>query len=155
MKKVYLLSKVDEGKCVGDRFCENVCPTRAIRMENKKAVVDGTKCAGCLHCLDACGEGAIMVLERQEPLILGVGTTEMDPAKIGVTTKQGQTYVKRAGGSAGRPGQLPFDAYERKFRDCASFAIKPPAGEKVDELITRIKKLEQLNDIGELVELLS
>ena len=52
MKKVFLLSKVDEDKCVGDRFCVNVCPTRAIRMENKKAVVDEARCAGCLHCLD-------------------------------------------------------------------------------------------------------
>jgi NAD-dependent dihydropyrimidine dehydrogenase PreA subunit/bacterioferritin-associated ferredoxin len=82
MKKVFLLSKVDEDKCVGDRFCVNVCPTRAIRMENKKAVVDEAKCAGCLHCLDACSEGAIMVLGREEPLVLGVDTSEMDPAEI-------------------------------------------------------------------------
>ena len=83
MKKVYLLSRVDEDKCVGDRFCENVCPTRAIRMVNKKVVVDESTCAGCLHCLDACGEGAIMVFERQEPLVLGVDTSEMDRAEIG------------------------------------------------------------------------
>ncbi len=82
MKKVYLLSKVDEDKCVGDRFCENVCPTRAIRMVNKKAVVDAKRCAGCLHCLDACGEGAILVLAREEPLILGIDTADMDPAEI-------------------------------------------------------------------------
>jgi NAD(P)H-nitrite reductase large subunit len=51
-------------------------------MVNKKAVVDETKCAGCLHCLDVCGEGAIMILERPEPLILGVDTTDMVPAEI-------------------------------------------------------------------------
>jgi formate hydrogenlyase subunit 6/NADH:ubiquinone oxidoreductase subunit I len=29
MKKVYFLSRVDADKCVGDRFCEHVCPTGA------------------------------------------------------------------------------------------------------------------------------
>ncbi|MEW6441621.1 MAG: 4Fe-4S binding protein [bacterium] len=82
MKKVYIVSRVEEDKCVGDRFCENVCPTRAIRMVNKKAVVDETRCAGCLHCLDACREGAIGVIGRPEPLILGVDTKGMDPAAI-------------------------------------------------------------------------
>lgn len=44
----------------------------SIWMVNKKAVVDEAKCAGCLHCLGACGEGAIPVLAREEPLILGI-----------------------------------------------------------------------------------
>jgi Fe-S-cluster-containing hydrogenase component 2 len=82
MKKVFLLSKVDEDKCVGDRFCVNVCPTGAIDMVNKKAVVDQTKCAACLHCFDACGEGAIMIQERPEPMIMGSDTDQGDPADI-------------------------------------------------------------------------
>ena len=77
-----MLTKLDEDKCVGDRFCVNVCPTGAIEMVNKKAVVDETKCAACLHCFDACGEGAIMVLERPEQLILSTDTAEVDPADI-------------------------------------------------------------------------
>ncbi|MBN1177170.1 MAG: MmgE/PrpD family protein [Dehalococcoidales bacterium] len=81
-------------------------------------------------------------------------TKGMDPAKIGVTTQEGQTYVGQAGGPAGGSGQLPFSAYERKFRDCASLAIKPLADKQVDEVIARIKKLEQLSDIRQLIELL-
>ncbi len=82
-------------------------------------------------------------------------TEGMDAAKIGVTTKQGQTYTEQAGSPEGGPEQLPFDAYERKFRDCASYAIKPLTDRQVDEVIARIKKLEQLDDVSELVKLLS
>jgi Fe-S-cluster-containing hydrogenase component 2 len=82
MKKVYLVSQVDEEKCVGDRFCENACPTGAIKMVLKKAVVDSTKCAACLRCFDACGEGAIMVIARQQPLTLGVDPAALDQAEI-------------------------------------------------------------------------
>jgi NAD-dependent dihydropyrimidine dehydrogenase PreA subunit/bacterioferritin-associated ferredoxin len=82
VKKVYLVSQVDEQKCVGDRFCENVCPTGAIRMVKKRAVVDSTKCAACLRCLDACEEGAILIVARQQPLALGVDPAGADPAAV-------------------------------------------------------------------------
>ncbi len=61
MRKVYSLAEVDQTLCIGDRICENVCPTGAIRMVKKKAVVDDRKCAACLKCVDYCGEGAIYV----------------------------------------------------------------------------------------------
>jgi 2-methylcitrate dehydratase PrpD len=78
------------------------------------------------------------------------------PVKIGVTTKQGQSYVEQAGFDAGSQGsQLPWDAYERKFRDCASCSIKPLPGKRTDDIVTCIKNLEQLGNIRELVELIS
>lgn len=81
MKKVYNLAQVDEEKCIGDKICENACPTGAIKVVKKKAIVDEKKCAGCLKCLDVCGEGAIRIVPRAEPLILGV-----DPAEVDQTT---------------------------------------------------------------------
>ena len=59
MKKVFLLSHVDEQKCIGDKICENVCPTGAIKVFNKKANVDEKKCAACLKCLDVCEPKAL------------------------------------------------------------------------------------------------
>ena len=78
-----------------------------------------------------------------------------DPAKIEVMTKQGQTYVEQAGSPTGDSEQQPFRVYERKFRDCAAYSIKRLPDTQVDEVITRIKKLEQLDDVSELVKLLS
>ena len=78
------------------------------------------------------------------------------PAKIGVTTRKGQTYIESADTApmSGAPEQLPFDAYERKFRDCASYAIKPRTNKQIDKIIALVKQLEQVDDIRELIELL-
>ena len=81
----------------------------------------------------------------------------MIPAKIGVTTKKGQTYIEQAdiAPMSDAPEQLPFDAYERKFRDCASYAVKPRTKKQIDKIIALIKQLEQVDDIREVIELLS
>jgi 2-methylcitrate dehydratase PrpD len=78
------------------------------------------------------------------------------PAKIGVTIRKGQTYIESADTApmSGAPEQLPFDAYERKFRDCASYAIKPRTNKQIDKIIALVKQLEQVDDIRELIELL-
>jgi len=79
-----------------------------------------------------------------------------EPAKIGVSTRQGQTYVEETDiAEDGSVESLPFIAYERKFRDCAAFSIKPLPDERVNDLISNIKSLEQLDDIRQLIELLS
>jgi 2-methylcitrate dehydratase PrpD len=78
------------------------------------------------------------------------------PAKIGITTSSGRTVVEPADIPAGggeRP--LPFADYERKFRDCASYAVRPRTGEQIDRLVSLVRYLEKVEDIRELVELLS
>jgi len=82
MKKVYMLAVVDEEKCIGDKICENVCPTGAIRVVEKKAKVDDTKCAACLKCVDACGEQAIRMIPRPETLVLRVDPTAVDQDEL-------------------------------------------------------------------------
>jgi len=79
------------------------------------------------------------------------------PAKIGVTTKKGQTYIEQADNTpmGDAPEQLPFDAYERKFRDCASYAVKPRTKKQIDKIVALIGQLEQVDNIREVVELLS
>ena len=57
--EILCLAQVDEALCNGDRICENVCPTAAIRVIEKKARVDGDRCVACLKCVDACPENAV------------------------------------------------------------------------------------------------
>jgi len=84
------------------------------------------------------------------------GSKGIDPAKIGVTTKAGQTYTGQAGIPAdGAEKSLPFSAYERKFRDCVAYSVKPLSDKQIDEVIARINQLEQVDDIREVIELLS
>ncbi len=87
----------------------------------------------------------------------GLATSKVESAaKIGVTTQEGQTYIEQSEiEPSGAPeGQLPFSAYERKFRDCASCSVKPLSDKQLDEIIARIKQLESVDDISEVITLL-
>lgn len=45
---------VYEQKCMGCGECEKICPANAIRIENRKSVIDGLKCIGCASCIAVC-----------------------------------------------------------------------------------------------------
>ena len=80
----------------------------------------------------------------------------MDPSRIVVTTKQGKTYVESADITAEDSEKtLPFSAYERKFRDCAAYSVKPLSDRRIDEVIACIRQLEKLDDIRQLIQLLN
>lgn len=75
------------------------------------------------------------------------------PAKIAVTLKNGSTFV----GQADVPGEgpalpPPFADYERKFRDCASNAVRPRTEKRIDSIVSLVKQLEKLPDVRELIE---
>jgi Fe-S-cluster-containing hydrogenase component 2 len=76
------MAVVDPTKCIGDRICENVCPTNAVRMIDKKAVVEKRKCAACLKCIDYCGEDAISLVPRSESMVLRVDPSEVDQDQL-------------------------------------------------------------------------
>lgn len=56
--------KVILEKCTGCTLCVRVCPFGAIKVENKKAVIDLSKCNLCGACPDACKFGAILLEKR-------------------------------------------------------------------------------------------
>lgn len=48
-------------KCTGCTLCVRVCPFGAIKIENKKAVIDLAKCNLCGACIDSCKFAAIVI----------------------------------------------------------------------------------------------
>ncbi|MBU2551609.1 MAG: 4Fe-4S binding protein [Proteobacteria bacterium] len=82
MKKVHLVSQVDESRCIGDRVCENVCPAGAIVMMEKKARVDESRCVACFKCQDVCSEDAIRFVARSEARLLRVDPSEVDAGRL-------------------------------------------------------------------------
>jgi electron transfer flavoprotein alpha subunit len=50
-------------KCTGCTLCVRVCPFGAIKIENKKAIIDLSKCNLCGACVDSCKFSAI-ILEK-------------------------------------------------------------------------------------------
>jgi 2-methylcitrate dehydratase PrpD len=78
------------------------------------------------------------------------------PAKIGLVTTAGENFIEQADISAdGGEKPPPFADYERKFRDCAAYAVRPRTGKQIDKIIALIKQLEKVEDIRELIEPLS
>ena len=57
--------KVIKDKCVGCGLCAKVCPSSAIKIIDKLAVIDLDKCNLCSACVTACKFGAILI-EREE-----------------------------------------------------------------------------------------
>lgn len=48
-------------KCTGCTLCVRVCPFSAIKVENKKAIIDLSKCNLCGACVDSCKFTAIVL----------------------------------------------------------------------------------------------
>ncbi len=52
---------VDYDLCTGCTHCMTVCPTKAIRVRNGKAIIIDNKCVDCGNCYKACPVSAIQV----------------------------------------------------------------------------------------------
>ena len=56
---------INTEKCTGCRACEQVCPEKAIHIDNCKQCTDRTKCKVCSTCLDYCVNNAREVVGKQ------------------------------------------------------------------------------------------
>jgi len=75
-----------------------------------------------------------------------------EPTRVKVITKDGQTYskvVENPLGSLERP--MSFEDCARKFSDCA----KTLGTERIDKIIDLVGRLEQLEDIREIIRLVT
>lgn len=71
--------KINDDNCVGCRRCVNVCPSDALHMEGKLAVLEQPKCVGCFKCVEACVPyDAISVIADPQPKHLGVPVEQRD-----------------------------------------------------------------------------
>jgi 2-methylcitrate dehydratase PrpD len=75
---------------------------------------------------------------------------------VEIRTRDGRVLVSQPDGVPGDP-RHPVDWHllETKFRDCVSFSRRRVPAQNVDAAIERIRNLEQLTDVGEIVRLLT
>jgi len=62
-------AQINKEKCVGCGQCEKKCPVNAIKMIDKKAVVDQDICIGCGVCHRVCGVSAITLERRKKTMV--------------------------------------------------------------------------------------
>jgi ferredoxin len=58
-KRVYTKVDVKSSACVGCSACVEVCPVKAIKIVNGKALIDTESCIGCIQCLKTCNYDAL------------------------------------------------------------------------------------------------
>jgi len=69
-----------ESRCVGCGSCLRACPTKAIRIKNKKAIRIVEQCIGCGECIRACREGAVSAATE------GLGVLKEDHVAIALVS---------------------------------------------------------------------
>jgi 2-methylcitrate dehydratase PrpD len=76
--------------------------------------------------------------------------------KVEIRTKDGKVYSKRTDFPYGHPkNPLAYEDIVNKFRDCLSYAAKPVARDNVEKVIDMVRKLEDVEDVGQIINLLA
>lgn len=65
-KQYFHAIQILQDNCTGCTACVRVCPTEAIRVRDRKASIDPTRCIDCGNCVSACQFHAI--IPRSDPL---------------------------------------------------------------------------------------
>jgi len=74
---------VNDDNCVGCQRCVNVCPSDALAMNGRLAVLDEPKCVGCFKCVEACHPyDAISIKANPEPRVLTVPEADYDQPTV-------------------------------------------------------------------------
>lgn len=82
MKIVHFVSRVDPEKCNGDKLCEKLCPSGAIKVVEKIAQVQDDRCVACGKCHEVCHEDAVEMVRRDQPLTIAFDVEFVDAEKI-------------------------------------------------------------------------
>lgn len=79
----------------------------------------------------------------------------IEASVVEIKTKDGTTYTKRIDFAKGNPNN-PMNDNEiiDKFRDCASFSVKPLVEKNIDEVIGMVCDMEQVADVSTIIQLL-
>jgi 2-methylcitrate dehydratase PrpD len=79
----------------------------------------------------------------------------LEPGRVEISTARG-TYTKQVDFPSGGPqNPVSYEDCAAKFRDCASYSIKPVSGETIERIIDTVSRLEEVKDISQIIRLLN
>ncbi|UCE74906.1 MAG: MmgE/PrpD family protein [Methanomassiliicoccales archaeon] len=96
------------------------------------------------------------VAQRVNPIILSELTRrEVDPSIVEIKTKDGNRYSMRMDNRKGTPeNPMTEEEFDNKFRDCLTHGRKHISKQKTEKIMHLIKNLEEVDDVGKIVQLL-
>jgi ferredoxin len=62
----YFIRETIINKCIGCGNCIDICPVKAIKLENNKAITDKEWCIGCGLCSSKCTNSAVRIVLRDD-----------------------------------------------------------------------------------------
>lgn len=98
----------------------------------------------------------VLSLANRVSYRLGKGSPGVDPGIIDIRLKNGRVLHEEVVNPPGGP-QSPLSQEDliEKFRDCASYALKPLPSSDVDAIIAYIRDLENRRSLSDLIERIS
>lgn len=94
------------------------------------------------------------VIYRSDPRLVGIGGGTA-PGVVEIKTRDGKLYSERVDFAYGHPrNPLSMEDLIEKFRDCARYSARPLSKDRVDRVIQLVTKLEEVEDIGQVTQLL-
>lgn len=96
------------------------------------------------------------VVWRVDPEIDGTTVSATPPVVVELQCKDGKSYSKRVDFPYGHPKKpISMDDLQAKFRDCASYSIKPLTARDIDRVIELVTNLEEVPNVSQIIRLLS
>jgi 2-methylcitrate dehydratase PrpD len=81
---------------------------------------------------------------------------KIPPGKVEMKTKTGQVYESRVDYPLGSPEKpMTFDDCARKFKTCAAYPAPRLSNTQMEKVIELAGRMEQLEDVGEIMKLLT
>ena len=79
----------------------------------------------------------------------------LEPGRVEIKTRNG-AFIKQVDFPSGGPqNPISYNECANKFRDCAAYSIKPLSKEVVETIIEMVSRLEEVEDVSEIIKLLN
>ena len=83
MFKTSAVVAITDEKCVGCQRCVSVCPSDALAMSGRLAVLDEPRCVGCFKCVEACYPyNAISITASPNPTTLTIPEDDYEQPSV-------------------------------------------------------------------------
>ena len=80
---------------------------------------------------------------------------EVPPAVVEIRTRDGKIHSRKVEIAYGHPSKpISTENLVNKFRDCISYSFKPIGEKNREKAITMITRLEEVDDVGQIIRLL-